>query len=35
MENHIRPSTLRAIDALTQQLQRSPGLRAQLQAGAL
>ena len=35
MEHHISPSTLRAIAALTQQLQRRPGLRAQLQAGAL
>jgi Mn-dependent DtxR family transcriptional regulator len=35
MEHHISPSTLRAIAALTQQLQRRPGLRAQLQAGAV
>jgi Mn-dependent DtxR family transcriptional regulator len=35
MEHHISPSTLRAIAALTQQLQRRPALRAQLQAGAL
>jgi Mn-dependent DtxR family transcriptional regulator len=34
MEHYISPSTLRAIAALTQQLQRRPGLRAQLQAGA-
>jgi len=33
MEHHISPSTLRAIAALTQQLQRRPALRAQLQAG--
>jgi Mn-dependent DtxR family transcriptional regulator len=35
MEHHISPSTLRAIAALTRQLQRRPGLRAQLQAGAV
>lgn len=35
MEHHISPSTLRAIAALTQQLQRRPTLRAQLQASAL
>ena len=35
MEHHISPSTLRAIAALTQQLQRRPALRGQLQAGAL
>ena len=35
MEHHISPSTLRAIAALTQQLQRRPALRAQLQAGAV
>src|SRR6267142_5040822 len=35
MEHHISPSTLRAIAALTQQLQHRPALRAQLQAGAL
>jgi Mn-dependent DtxR family transcriptional regulator len=35
MEHHISPSTLRAIAALTQQLQRRPGLRAHLQAGAV
>jgi Mn-dependent DtxR family transcriptional regulator len=34
MEHHISPSTLRAIAALTQQLQRRPALRAQLQDGA-
>lgn len=31
MEHHISPSTLRAIAALTQQLQRRPDLRAKLQ----
>ena len=35
MEHHISPSTLRAIAAVTRQLQRRPSLRAQLQAGAL
>jgi len=35
MEHHISPSTLRAIASLTRQLQRRPGLRAQLQAGAV
>ena len=35
MEHHISPSTLRAIAAVTRQLQRRPALRAQLQAGAL
>src|ERR1700747_2866490 len=35
MEHHISPSTLRAIAALTHQLQRRPALRAQLQDGAL
>ena len=35
MEHHISPSTLRAIAALTRQLQRRPALRAQLQAGAV
>src|SRR5215472_14639134 len=32
MEHHISPSTLRAIAALTRQLQRRPNLRARLQA---
>jgi Mn-dependent DtxR family transcriptional regulator len=32
LEHHISPSTLRAIAALTRQLQRRPALRAQLQA---
>ena len=32
MEHHISPSTLRAIEALTQQLQRRPALCARLQA---
>jgi len=31
MEHHVSPSTLRAIAALTRQLQRRPALRAQLQ----
>jgi Mn-dependent DtxR family transcriptional regulator len=35
MEHHISPSTLRAIAALTQQLQRRPVLRAQLQTAAV
>ena len=35
MEHHISPSTLRAIAALTQQLQRRPALCARLQAGAV
>jgi Mn-dependent DtxR family transcriptional regulator len=35
LEHHISPSTLRAIAALTRQLQRRPGLRAQLQAAAV
>ena len=35
MEHHISPSTLRAIAAVTRQLQRRPALRAQLQAGAV
>jgi Mn-dependent DtxR family transcriptional regulator len=35
MEHHISPSTLRAIAALTQQLQRRPVLRAQLQTAAI
>jgi len=35
MEHHISPSTLRAIAALTRQLQRRPALRAQLQAAAV
>ena len=35
MEHHISPSTLRAIAAVTRQLQRRPSLRAQLQSGAL
>src|SRR6478609_8347422 len=35
MEHHISPSTLRAITAVTRQLQRRPSLRAQLQAGAV
>src|SRR6476661_4035305 len=35
MEHHISPSTLRAIAAVTRQLQRRPSLRAQLQAGAV
>jgi Mn-dependent DtxR family transcriptional regulator len=35
MEHHISPSTLRAIAALTRQLQRRPTLRAQLQAAAV
>src|SRR5215468_4366070 len=34
MEHHISPSTLRAIAALTRQLQRRPNLRAHLHAGA-
>lgn len=34
MEHHISPSTLRAIAALTRQLQRRPALRAQLQSAA-
>jgi Mn-dependent DtxR family transcriptional regulator len=32
MEHHISPPTLRAIQALTAQLRRRPGLRAQLEA---
>ncbi len=32
MEHHISPSTLRAIEALTEQLRRRPALRAQLSA---
>jgi Mn-dependent DtxR family transcriptional regulator len=35
LEHHISPSTLRAIAALTRQLQRRPGLRAELQAAAV
>jgi Mn-dependent DtxR family transcriptional regulator len=35
MEHHISPSTLRAIAALTQQLQRRPDLRAKLQTAAI
>jgi Mn-dependent DtxR family transcriptional regulator len=35
MEHHISPSTLRAIAALTRQLQRRPALRAQLQTAAI
>jgi Mn-dependent DtxR family transcriptional regulator len=35
LEHHISPSTLRAIAALTRQLQRRPALRAQLQATAV
>jgi Mn-dependent DtxR family transcriptional regulator len=35
MEHHISPSTLRAIAAVTRQLQRRPALRAQLQASAV
>ena len=35
MEHHISPSTLRAIAALTRQLQRRPAMRAQLQAAAV
>ena len=35
LEHHISPSTLRAIAALTRQLQRRPSLRAQLQAAAV
>jgi len=35
MEHHVSPSTLRAIAAVTRQLQRRPSLRAQLQSGAL
>jgi len=35
MEHHISPSTLRAIAALTRQLQRRPALRAELQAAAV
>lgn len=35
MEHHISPSTLRAIAALTRQLQRRPALRAQLQSAAV
>jgi Mn-dependent DtxR family transcriptional regulator len=35
MEHHISPSTLRAIAALTKQLQRRPALRARLQAAAV
>jgi Mn-dependent DtxR family transcriptional regulator len=35
MEHHVSPSTLRAIAALTQQLQHRPSLRAQLQASAV
>ena len=35
LEHHISPSTLRAIAALTRQLQRRPALRAQLQAAAV
>ncbi|HTH18767.1 MAG TPA: transcriptional regulator MntR [Candidatus Udaeobacter sp.] len=34
MEHHVSPSTLRAIAALTRQLQRRPALRAQLQTAA-
>ncbi|PYJ51269.1 MAG: transcriptional regulator MntR [Verrucomicrobia bacterium] len=30
MEHHVSPATLRAIEALTAQLRRRPGLRAQL-----
>ncbi|MEP6602653.1 MAG: transcriptional regulator MntR [Spartobacteria bacterium] len=33
MEHHISAPTLRAIEALTSQLQRRPALRAQLRAG--
>jgi len=32
MEHHISPPTLRAIQALTAQLQRRPALRAKLEA---
>ena len=32
MEHHVSPATLRAIEALTAQLRRRPGLRAQLEA---
>jgi Mn-dependent DtxR family transcriptional regulator len=32
MEHHVSPPTLRAIEALTAQLQRRPALRAQLEA---
>ena len=32
MEHHVSPPTLRAIEALTVQLQRRPALRAQLEA---
>ena len=32
MEHHVSPSTLRAIEALTEQLRRRPALRAKLQA---
>ena len=35
LEHHISPSTLRAIAALTRQLQRRPAMRAQLQAAAV
>ena len=35
MEHHVSPSTLRAIAALTRQLQRRPALRAQLQTAAV
>src|SRR6201993_2612223 len=35
MEHHISPSTLRAIAALTRQLQRRPALRARLQTAAV
>jgi Mn-dependent DtxR family transcriptional regulator len=35
LEHHISPSTLRAIAALTRQLQRRPALRARLQAAAV
>ena len=33
MEHHISPSTLRAIEALTDQLRRRPALLAQLARG--
>jgi Mn-dependent DtxR family transcriptional regulator len=34
MEHHISPATLRAIEALTEQLRRRPALRAKLEAAA-
>jgi DtxR family transcriptional regulator, manganese transport regulator len=33
MEHHVSPPTLRALEALTAQLRRRPGLRAKLEAG--